>query len=50
MSDGSGRGAGALAVATLSQLGISVDIEREKVLGDGQVVGEIRASKLVSNG
>jgi len=50
MSDGSGRGAGALAVATLSQLGISVDIEREKVPGDGQVVGEIRASKLVSNG
>jgi len=50
MSDGSQRGAGALAVATLSQLGISVDIEREKVLGDGQVVGEIRASKLVSNG
>ncbi len=50
MSDGSQRGAGALAVATLSHLGISVDIEREKVLGDGQVVGEIRASKLVSNG
>ncbi len=50
MSDGSQRGAGALAVATLSHLGISVDIELEKVLGDGQVVGEIRASKLVSNG
>ncbi|MFM1967413.1 MAG: hypothetical protein RL590_270 [Actinomycetota bacterium] len=50
MSDGSQRGAGALAVATLSHLGISVDIEREKVLGDGQVVGEIRASKLASNG
>jgi L-asparaginase II len=50
MSDGSQRGAGALAVATLSHLGISVEIEREKVLGDGQVVGEIRASKLVSNG
>ena len=50
MSDGSQRGAGALAVATLSHLGISVDIERENVLGDGQVVGEIRASKLVSNG
>jgi L-asparaginase II len=50
MSDGSGRGAAALAVATLSQLGISVDIEREKVLGDGQVVGEIRASKLVHHG
>jgi L-asparaginase II len=50
MSDGSQRGAGALAIATLSHLGISVDIEREKVLGDGQVVGEIRASKLVPNG
>jgi L-asparaginase II len=50
MSDGSQRGASALAVATLSQLGISVDIEREKVLGDGQVVGEIRASKLVHHG
>ncbi len=50
MSYGSQRGAGALAVATLSHLGISVDIEREKVLGDGQVVGEIRASKLVPNG
>ncbi|MFM1938075.1 MAG: hypothetical protein RLZZ320_933 [Actinomycetota bacterium] len=50
MSDGSQRGAGALAVATLLHLGISVEIEREKVLGDGQVVGEIRASKLVSNG
>ena len=50
MSDGSQRGAAALAVATLSQLGISVDIEREKVLGDGQVVGEIRASKLANHG
>lgn len=50
MSDGSQRGSSALAVATLSQLGISVDIEREKVLGDGQVVGEIRASKLIANG
>ncbi len=50
MSDGSQRGASALAVATLSQLGISVDIERENVLGDGQVVGEIRASKLANHG
>jgi len=50
MSDGSQRGASALAVATLSHLGISVDIERENVLGDGQVVGEIRASKLANHG
>ncbi len=50
MSDGSQRGASALAVATLSQLGISVDIERENVFGDGQVVGEIRASKLANHG
>jgi L-asparaginase II len=50
ISDGSQRGAGALAVATLLQLGIKVEIEREKVLGDGQVVGEVQASKLVANG
>ena len=50
MSDGSQRGAGALAAATLSHLGISLDIEREKVMGDGHVVGEIRASKLVLHG
>jgi L-asparaginase II len=50
MSDGSQRGASSLAVATLSHLGISVELEREKVMGDGQVVGEIRASKLVLHG
>ena len=50
MSDGSQRGAGALAAATLSHLGITVDIERENVMGDGEVVGEIRASKLVLHG
>jgi len=50
MSDGSQRGAGALAVANLLHLGITVDIEREKVMGDGQVVGEMRASKLVLHG
>ena len=50
MSDGSQRGASSLAVATLSHLGIYVDLEREKVMGDGQVVGEIRASKLVLHG
>jgi len=49
MSDGSQRGAGALAVANLLHLGITVDIEREKVMGDGQVVGEVQASTLVVN-
>lgn len=50
MSDGSQRGAAALAHATLLQLGISVELEREKVLGGGEVVGEVRASKLVLHG
>ena len=50
MSDGSQRGASSLAIATLSHLGIKVEIEREKVMGNGQVVGEIRASKLVLHG
>ncbi len=50
MSDGSQRGANELAVASLSHLGISIDLPREKVLGGGQVVGEITASKLVTHG
>lgn len=50
MSDGSQRGAAALANATLLQLGISVDLEREKVMGGGEVVGEVRASKLALHG
>ena len=50
MSDGSQRGNAPLSAATLSQLGITVDLERENVMGDGRVVGEIRASKLVSHG
>jgi len=50
MSDGSQRGASALAIANLLHLGIAVDIEREKVMGDGQVVGEVQASTLVVNG
>ena len=50
MSDGSQRGNSPLSIATLSHLGISVDLERENVMGDGQVVGEIRASKLVRHG
>ncbi len=50
MSDGSQRGAMTLALASLSHLGIKPDIERETVLGGGEVVGEIRASKLVRHG
>ena len=50
MSDGSQRGNSPLSVATLSHLGITVELERENVMGDGRVVGEIRASKLVSHG
>jgi L-asparaginase II len=47
ISDGSQRGAGELAGASLSHLGINLDIEPEYVLGGGEVVGEIRASKLL---
>ena len=50
MSDGSQRGNSPLSVATLSHLGITVELERENVMGDGRVVGEIRASKLVRHG
>ena len=50
MSDGSQRGANELAIATLSQLGISVDLPRESILGGGQVVGGITVSKLVTHG
>jgi len=34
----------------ISHLGIELDIERETVLGGGEVVGEICASKLVRHG
>ena len=50
MSDGSQRGNSPLSVATLSHLGFTVDLERENVMGDGRVVGEIRTSKLVRHG
>ena len=50
MSDGSQRGASALAAASLSQLGINIEFEREFVRGGGEVVGEIRASRLVRHG
>lgn len=49
MSDGSQRGAASLSHATLSHLGISVELEPDLVYGDGRVVGEIRASKLLRN-
>jgi len=50
MSEGSQRGAATLALASLSHLQIEVELEREVVLGGGQVVGGIRASKLVRHG
>ena len=50
MSDGSQRGAAALLAESLRHIGTTVQFERENVLGDGQVVGEIRASKLVRYG
>jgi L-asparaginase II len=50
MSEGSQRGAATLALASLSHLQIEVELEREVVLGGGQVVGEIRASKLICHG
>ena len=51
MSDGSQRGSMTLALASLSHFGIKIEgIERETVLGGGEVVGEIRASKLVRHG
>jgi L-asparaginase II len=50
MSDGSQRGAGPLALATLSHLGLSAALEPEYVRGGGEVVGEIRASRIVANG
>lgn len=50
VSDGSQRAAGVLAKASLSILGIELDTEPEYVMGGGQVVGEIRASKLICHG
>jgi L-asparaginase II len=50
MSDGSQRGANELAMAALGKLGISIELPRESILGGGQVVGEITASKLVTHG
>jgi L-asparaginase II len=50
MSDGTTRGASTLASASLLHLGVTVDLEPENVMGDGKVVGEIRASRLVRYG
>ena len=50
MSDGSQRGANELAMASLAILDEKVDLPREKVLGGGQVVGEVVVSKLVRHG
>lgn len=48
MSDGSNRGDRPLLSASLSHLGISLDFDSISVYGDGAVVGEIRASKLIA--
>lgn len=48
MSDGSNRGDKPLLSASLSHLGIALDFDPIPVYGDGQVVGEIRASKLIA--
>jgi L-asparaginase II len=49
MSDGSNRGDRPLLSASLSHLGITLNFDSVSVFGDGQVVGEIRASKLLSH-
>lgn len=48
MSDGSNRGDKPLISASLSHLGITLEFDSVPVYGDGQVVGEIRASKLTA--
>jgi len=48
MSDGSNRGDRPLLSASLSHLGITLEFDPLPVYGDGQVVGEIRASKLIA--
>lgn len=48
MSDGSNRGDKPLLSASLSHLGIALEFDPIPVYGDGQVVGEIRASKLTA--
>lgn len=48
MSDGSNRGDQPLLSASLSHLGITLAFDSIPVYGNGQVVGEIRASKLIA--
>lgn len=48
MSDGSNRGDRPLLSASLSHLGINLPFDPVPVYGDGAVVGEIRASKLIA--
>jgi len=50
MIDGSNRADRALLSASLSHLGVEVKFDPIAVYGDGQVVGEIRASRLVRDG
>ena len=49
MSDGSNRGDRPLLSATLSHLGITLGFDCVPVFGDGEVVGEIRTSKLLTD-
>lgn len=48
MSDGSNRGDKPLLSASLSHLGVTLDFGVFPIYGDGKVVGEIRASKLLA--
>ena len=48
MSDGSNRGDKPLLSASLSHLGVTLDFGVIPIYGDGKVVGEIRASKLLA--
>ena len=49
MSDGSNRGDRPLLSASLSHLGITLEFDPIPVFGDGKVVGEIHASKLLTD-
>ena len=47
-SDGSNRGDRPLLSASLSHLGITLNFDQIPIYGDGKVVGEVRASKLLA--
>ncbi len=47
MSDGSNRGDKALISAALARVGVELNFDPVEIFGDGQVVGSVRASKLV---